>query len=62
MDWTNPGVSESDEEEKAEMSGLVFGFATRMRKQAASTQGLTAPNIEVPGEKCLKLTGPDEEA
>ena len=32
MDWTNPGVSESTEEEKAKMFGLVSGFAARMRK------------------------------
>ena len=37
MDLTNPGVSESDEEEEVEMSGLVSGFAARMRKRVAST-------------------------
>ena len=36
MDWTNPGVSESIEEEEVEMSGLVSGFSTRMRKREAS--------------------------
>ena len=32
VDWTNSGVSESSEEEEAEMFGLIFGFAMRMRK------------------------------
>ena len=31
VDWMNPGVSESVEEEKVEMFGLVSGFAARMR-------------------------------
>ena len=41
VDWTNPGVSESVEEEEAEMSGLVSSFSARIRKQVASTQGET---------------------
>ena len=57
----NPGVSESAKEEEAEMSGLVSGFASRMRKRAASTQGEIAPNFEVSSRKRLKLSGPDEE-
>ena len=36
MDWTNPGISESDEEEEAEMFGLVFCFAVRMHKLAVN--------------------------
>ena len=39
MDWTNLGVSELVEEEEDEMSGIVYGFAARMQKQAASAQG-----------------------
>ena len=62
MDWTNSGVSESAEEEKIEMSGLVFGFAARMRKRATSTQGKTAPSAEAYGGKSPKLTCPSEEA
>ena len=44
VDWTNPRVSESTKEE-AEMSGLVSGFATMMRKRVASSQGLNAPLV-----------------
>ena len=62
MDWTNPRVSESTEEEAAEMSSLVSGFAARIRKQAASAQGVTTPDTEVPDGKLPKLIGPDEEA
>ena len=29
VDWMNPGVSESTEEEKAEMSVLVLDFAAK---------------------------------
>ena len=62
MDWTNPGVSESAEEEEAKMFGLVSDFAARMRKRVASAQGVTAPDVEVLGRKGPKLTGLDEEA
>ena len=62
MDWTNPRVSESAEEEEAEMSCLVLGFDARMRKQEASAQGLAAPSDEVLGGKHPKLADPDEEA
>ena len=55
-------VSESIEEEEAEMSGLAFGFATRMRKRAASGQGETTLGVEASSGKHPKLTGPDEEA
>ena len=44
------------------MSGLISCFAARMRKRATNAQGLTAPSVEVPGGKRLKLTSPDEEA
>ena len=36
VDWTNSGVSESTEKEEAEMFGLVFSFAVRMRKREAN--------------------------
>ena len=49
MDWMNPRVSESAEEEEAEMSGLVSGFIARKCKRAASAQGETAPGFEVLG-------------
>ena len=61
VDWTNPGVSESDEEEKTEMSGLVSGFAVWMRKRAASAQ-VDAPSSEVQVGKRPKLLGPNEKA
>ena len=62
MGWTNLGVSKSVEEEEAEMSSLVSGFATRMHKQEATAKGETTLGAEVPGKKRPKLTDPDEEA
>ena len=62
VDWTNPRVSESTEEEKAEMSVLVFNFSSRICKRVSSAQGLIAPGTEVPSGKRPKLTSPDEEA
>ena len=62
MDWMNPEVSESIEEEEVKMLGLVSSFATRMRKRATSTQGDIALGAEASGGKRPKLTGPDEEA
>ena len=44
------------------MSGLVFGFAERMRKRAASTQGETIPDSKAPIGKRPNLSDPDEEA
>ena len=44
------------------MFGLVFGFATSMRKRVGSAQGEAAPSSEVLGGKRPKLSGPDEEA
>ena len=37
MDWMNPGVSESAEEEEAKMSGFVSGFSMMTCKQVTST-------------------------
>ena len=51
MEWTNPRVSKSAEEEKVEMSSLVSGFSARMQKRAANAQGETVPSFEVPGGK-----------
>ena len=62
MDWTNPRVSESVEEEEAVMSGLVSGFVERMRKRGASAQGEIALGYELPCGKHSKLSDPDEEA
>ena len=42
MDWTNPGVSKSAEEKVVEIFGLAYGFAARICKRVASTQGKTA--------------------
>ena len=61
MDWTNPRVGESVEEEEPEMSSLVSSFSARMRKQAAR-EGETPPSAEASGGKRPKLTGPNEEA
>ena len=44
------------------MSSLAVGFATWMRKRAASTQGETTPGSEVFGRIHQKRSGPDEEA
>ena len=38
--------SERVEESEDDMSSLVVGFATQMRKQAASAQGKTTPYSE----------------
>ena len=62
VDWMNPRVSELDEEEEAEMTSLVSSFPGRIRKRAASAQGVTAFDAELHGVKLLKLTCPDEEA
>ena len=44
------------------MSSLIVGFAARMRKWAASTQGETTSGSEVSDEKRLKRSDLDEEA
>ena len=44
------------------MSSLTVGFAAWMRKQAASSQGETNPDPEVPGNKRPKQSGLDEAA
>ena len=62
MDWTNPRISESAEEEEAKMFGLVSSFATKMRKRAARAQGETNPSTEASGGKHPQLIGLDEEA
>ena len=62
MDRTNLGVRESAKEEEVKMSGLIFDFAVRMRKNESSAQGLIAPGFEVPGGKRIMLTGLNEEA
>ena len=61
VDWTNPVVSESTEEREAEMSGLVAGFAMRMRKCAANAQEETTPDLEVLGGKRFRLFGFNKE-
>ena len=43
VDWTNPGISESNEEEEAEMSSLVFCFPARMCKLAVNAWGGDCP-------------------
>ena len=63
MDWVNPippigetqGVrpvphiaNEPVEESKDNMSSIAVGFAALMRKRAASAQGETTPDSEVP--------------
>ena len=51
VDLTNLTVSQSVEERETEMSGLVAGFAIRMRKRAANAQEGTTPSLKVPGDK-----------
>ena len=36
MDWTNSVVRQSAGEREAEMSGIIAGFAIRMRKRATN--------------------------
>ena len=47
----NLTISQSIEEREAEMSGLVAGFAIRIRKQAADAQEGTTPGLKVFGDK-----------
>ena len=61
MDWINSVVSQLTEEKKAEMSGLVAGFATRMCKRAANAQKGTTPGLEVPSCKRSRASRFDEE-
>ena len=76
MDWVIPTLpteetqgdrlapqiaSESAEESEHDMYSLVVGFSVRMLKRAASAQGETTPGSEVPGGKCLKRSGLNEE-
>ena len=44
-----------------EVSGLVAGFSTWIRKRATSAQGKTTPEFEVSSEKRPKRSNPDEE-
>ena len=44
------------------MSGLVYGFAARMSKQAANAQGETDLSFEVLDRKRPKPFGSNEEA
>ena len=62
MDWTNPRVSESVEEEEAKMSRLVFCFSTRMSKRVTNAQRETALGGEASDGKRPKVTNPNEEA
>ena len=57
MDWMNPTVSESAKEREVEMSGLVAGFSTQMRKQAANAQEETTPDLEAPNDKRSRPSG-----
>ena len=43
------------------MSGLVIGFAMRMHKQATNAQKGTTPDLEVPDDKCSRVSRSDEE-
>ena len=61
VDWTNPAVSQSTEEREAEMSGLVVGFAIRMRKRVVKAQKGTTPDLKVPGNKRPRLSRSKEE-
>ena len=61
MDWTNSAVSQSTEEREAEMSGLVVGFAIRMRKRAANAQEGTTPDLKVSSNKRYRPSRSDDE-
>ena len=50
------------EEMEEDMSSLAVGFATRMRKRAASSHGGTTLGFEVSSEKRPKRSGLDEKA
>ena len=57
MDWA--GIIASEPPEKEEMSSLVVGFATQIRKQTAGSKGETTPKSD---GKWLKRSSPNEEA
>ena len=57
VDWT--GIIASEPVEEEEMSSLVAGFATHMRKRAAGLEGETIPSSD---GKRMKRSSPDEEA
>ena len=42
------------------MFGLLAGFAMRMCKRDANAQEETTPSLEVPSDKCSKLSRIDE--
>ena len=47
LDSTDPTVSESVEENEAEMSSLAAGFAAQMRKRASNAQDETTLALRV---------------
>ena len=62
VDWLDPPASDSAEEMEEDMFSLASGFAVRIRKRAASTQGETTPGSEVSGRERLRRSGLEEES
>ena len=62
MDCVDPIASEPVEEREDNMSSLATGFSATMSKRAASAQGETTPNFEVPDDKRPKRSSPDDMA
>ena len=58
----DPNTSDLAKKREDDMSSLADGFSVQMLKRTASAQGETTLGFEVYGEKCLKWSGPDEEA
>ena len=62
VEWLDSIASDLAKERENDMSSLVAGFATWMRKQAMSAQGETTPSSKVYGKKRSRQSGPDEVA
>ena len=61
VDWGKPITSELAKENEDDMSIFAAGFSVWMRKQAASSQGETTPDSQVPSGKRPKRSSPDRE-
>ena len=62
VDLVDPKASDLAKEREDDMSSLAARFSKRMRKRAISGQEETTSGFEVSGGKCLKRSGPNEEA
>ena len=61
VDWVDPISNKTDEDREDDMFSLTTGFAARMRKRVARTQGEITLGSEVPGDKHLKRSDLNDE-